>query len=345
MNKSKFISLLEKKGYEVHGKRLSGGYVNDVQLVTARKGDEAIEYVLKNYKSKKEMDNMLRGYNLVSNVVPTPTIAYHDEKSKEVAYDYIKGKSVKDLIAHGDKNAEKSLKKLATLVEKLHSERSYPPRYRRNDSPDEVKLRERAITLHKKGKLSRSEINELERRIRRYIPKNKSVIHGDAHLGNFFYDGNELYLIDTDKVKISDYNADLGKITYAIHDLEKERKISKPEARKLLNLFLEIYKGEDKQGIDLHKFRTPLIEAEKNRSSLDRIKLMLGSKNLEHRVAVAVRTIAIGSIILISQIITGRAVYGTPNNASRIIAVFLIALGLILAYFSFNKNKSLINKK
>ena len=49
MNKSRFTYSLEKQGYKVTEMTLGGGFVNDVKLVTAKKGDLVLEFVLKRY--------------------------------------------------------------------------------------------------------------------------------------------------------------------------------------------------------------------------------------------------------------------------------------------------------
>ena len=64
MTKRSFVDLLKRRGYEVTRRKLGGGHVNDVNLITAKKGDKVIEYVLKKYGSEKDISNMIRGYDL-----------------------------------------------------------------------------------------------------------------------------------------------------------------------------------------------------------------------------------------------------------------------------------------
>ena len=134
---SSFTDLLKRQGYEVTERKLGGGFVNDVKLITARKGDQVFEYVLKRYGSERDMQNMLRGYDALSSVVKTPTIVYRN--GKEVAYDLVKGKSVKDMIAEGDPKASEALRLLAKELEKLHQSKRATTRYKKGDSPDEKK--------------------------------------------------------------------------------------------------------------------------------------------------------------------------------------------------------------
>ena len=50
--KEGFVDLLKRKGYEITQKKLSGGFVNNVQLISAYKNGQVSEYVLKKYGSK-----------------------------------------------------------------------------------------------------------------------------------------------------------------------------------------------------------------------------------------------------------------------------------------------------
>jgi len=136
--RSGFIDLLKKHGYEVTERKLGGGFVNDVKLITAYKGKNVYEFVLKKYRSEKDVEDMLRGYDLISSVVKTPTIVYRH--GKEVVYDLVKGKSLKDMIIERDPKAPEAIRLLAKELEKLHRSKNAPPRYRKGDSPDERKM-------------------------------------------------------------------------------------------------------------------------------------------------------------------------------------------------------------
>ena len=133
-----FIDILKRQGFEVTEKKLGGGFVNDVKLITANKGDQVFEYVLKRYGSERDVQDMLRGYDAISSVVKTPTIVYHH--GEEVAYDLVKGKSIKDMILGHDPKAPEAIRLLGKELEKLHKSRNAPPRYKRGDSPDERKM-------------------------------------------------------------------------------------------------------------------------------------------------------------------------------------------------------------
>lgn len=329
MAKKSFVDLLKEKGYEVTEKRLGEGFVNDVRLITAHKGDQVIEYVSKKYKNEKDMQDMFRGYDLISSVIKTPTIVYHS--GTEVVYDLVKGKSLKDMIVNRDPNASEAVRLLGKELEKLHQSKNAPPRYRGGDSPDERKMIKDVVKALGKEQISRIDANRLVRRIKEYIPRNKSIIHGDAHLGNFMYSESEqaLYFIDPDCVQISDYNADLGKVVFAIEQLEGEGRISANQASQLSNLFLAEYNGEDQQAVKLYKARTPLIMM-KHRP-LDVARRVFSRMGLEARVAsIAIMLIALISLSWITKFNpVGLAIGGVKNSGSWLTAGVLIIILLI----------------
>lgn len=182
-----------------------------------------------------------------------------------------------------------------------------------------------------KEQISRIDANRLVRRIKEYIPRNKSIIHGDAHLGNFMYSESEqaLYFIDPDCVQISDYNADLGKVVFAIEQLEGEGRISANQASQLSNLFLAEYNGEDQQAVKLYKARTPLIMM-KHRP-LDVARRVFSRMGLEARVAsIAIMLIALISLSWITKFNpVGLAIGGVKNSGSWLTAGVLIIILLI----------------
>lgn len=324
-----FTDILEKRGYKVSSKKLGGGYVNDVRLITAKKGEEVLEYVLKKYQSDIDMKSMLRGYDLISSSIKTPTIVYLNKQKKEVAYDLIRGKSLNEMIESGDKEAPKAVRKLAQEIEKLHKSKEFNPLYHRNDSPDETKINKHSAVTFLKGNIDRVELDKIYSWVKAYKPKSKRIIHGDAHLGNFLYSNGEIYLIDPDSVKISDHNADLGKIVHSIEKLHHEGKIGEKESHSLRELFLETYQGEDPEGVNLHRLRTPLIEAKGNQIStaIHRIRKILHG-TLEHRIAaVSIMTLS-SSILINSTKITGNVI-ATNSNYLNISSLILFLIGII----------------
>ena len=190
-----FLDILKKRGYHVSGKKLGGGFVNDVNLITATKGGETYQYVLKKYGTKNDFNDMLRGYDSIAGIVHTPTIVYTNRDNNEVAYDLVKGKSIKSMIEDRDPAAPEAMKILAQEIERLHKSKRYNPHFHKDDSPDEKKVRGHTIRLHFEGRLDRKELEKVQRAIREYKPSNKRVIHGDAHLGNFIYSNHRLYVI------------------------------------------------------------------------------------------------------------------------------------------------------
>ena len=339
MAKKDFIDILERKGYNVKVEKIEGGFSNDVKRIIAEKDGKIAEYFFKKYGSKEEMNSMLRGYGIISGKIKTPTIVYNNPEKREVVYDILTGKSIKSLIEKGDRRAENAVYQLAKEIQKLHEIEEYNPRYSKGDSSDEVKIRKNAIKVFKKGRINSEQLNQIQRGLREYIPKKKRIIQGDAHLGNFMYtDSGELYMIDLDNVKLSDPNADLGKIVESIDQLENERKINGSKSNALKKLFLDMYRGEDQKAIYLHQLRTPLIRTKQgDKEAIPRIRNILSNLgSLEARVA--------ASIIAISLIFSliGRKISGfvflekvQVGNFSNILLIFII-LGLFV-YFIFKK--------
>ncbi len=341
MKKSGFTDSLRKQGYEVTerklGGKLKGGFVNDVKLISAKKGDQVFEYVSKKYGSERDVQDMLRGYDTISHTVKTPTIVYR--QGKEVAYDLVNGKTIKDMILEHDPKAPEAIGLLGQELEKLHHSKNAPPRYNRGNSPDERKMIKHVAKALQNEQISRDEANNLIRQIKEYIPKNKAIIHGDAHLGNFMYSNGELYFIDPDNVKISDYNADIGKVVHAIERLGDEGKISQRQADELGDLFLAEYNGEDSHAVNIYRARTPLIEL-KNRSKDIARKAIRKASSLEARVAAVVILVTISFIFLTTQNnLTGMVIEEIKDSSSLLVGVLIILIGFIV-YFILRKKKT-----
>ena len=337
MVKRRFIDLLKRQGYETTEKKLGGGFVNDVRLITAHKGDQVFEYVLKKYSSEKDVSATLRGYDAISSLVRTPTIVY--QNGREVVYDLVKGKSIKDMIVEGDKEAPEAVRLLGKTLEKLHKSKNAPPKYRKGDSPDEKKMIKHVAKALETERIDKTDANRIITLIRKYIPKNKAIVHGDAHLGNFMYSDGQVYFIDPDNVKISDYNSDIGKVVSAIDLLGDEGKISASEASKLRELFLAEYNGEDPHAVEIYTLRTPLIIMKHRELEIikKRVKKVLGG--LEAKVASAVLFVVLAIVLLVNpNNFTGLVIRDTSTpNFFSITAIFIA--GILIMYLVLKKRE------
>lgn len=322
-----FIEILKKEGYDIKSKKLSGGFVNGVQLITARKGDEFHEYVLKKYGSERDFNDSFRGYDLISSKVKTPTIVYTNKDNHEVAYDLVRGKSLRKMIEEEDPRTRYALKKLAKELEILHKSRAFSPRYEKGDSPDEKKLRRNALKVAQQKNISPADLHKLEKQIRAYIPDNKRLIHGDAHLGNFIFSKGEVYIIDNDNAKISDSNADLGKVVYAIDQLHQEGKITQGQCRDFKSLFLENYEGEDIRGVKLHSLRTPLIEMKGKRGDSSIYRHII-RRGLEGKFVGVISAGLILAGALANPTLTGNVIGSSSSLSVSLILIGVIGLGI-----------------
>jgi aminoglycoside phosphotransferase (APT) family kinase protein len=343
--RERFREILERKGYRIEEKKLGGGFVNDVRLIRAAKGSEIIEYVSKTYGSKEDMRDMLRGYDMLSGVVKTPTIVYQNNDTCEIVYDLVKGKSLKEMIIEGNKEAPKAIAMLARELQTLHDSKKISGRYKNDDSPDERKMILHAMKACAKRILDKEDAIRIISQIRQYVPKTKATIHGDAHLGNFMYSSEgEIYLIDSDNVKKSDPNADLGKIVYAIDEIADNGKISRETADKLREVLLATYEGEEERAVNLHKMRTPLIDIKgeaREAHSKNRIRQTLAT--LEARVATMILS---GFVIILAFFklrYTGMTIYNVYLINNSYIPISIIIL-IILFYFVYLIIKKCRNK-
>lgn len=333
MKKRGFVELLQKQGYEVIEKKLSGGFTNEVKLIIASKGGHVFEYVSKKYKSKKELKNMMKGYRVLSSVIKAPEIIYC--KGREIAYPLIKGKNIRTMILENDPKAPEAIRLLAKELEKLHRHQIFPPKYRWGDSPDERKMIKHIKILLEKGRITKKEAEILIKRIREYIPKNKTIIHGDAHLGNFIYSEGKIYFIDLDNINLSDYNVDIGKIIYEIESLAEMGKITPDQALELKKLFLDVYEGEDLKGVALYKARTPLIQLKYKH---DKIARKMIRKIVSDRAIVV--TILITAILIILLMIRNNLegqVIRLTKKISNLFFILIIGVIIGIVYLILKK--------
>ena len=257
--KSPFETILKNRSYIVKSKRLAGGYVNSVALITTiGKDGKKQKYILKKYNSEKAINEMLRGYSLILHIVPTPFIVYINKEKLQVAFEYIEGKDIFQMIKSKDPKVHHAFKILAKELEKLHRYKLFNPHYRKGNSPDERKMISHCIQSIKKNNIGDIQANKILHEIQAYIPKTKSIIHGDAHLRNFVYYQGIIYFIDSDNVKVGDLNADLGRLLSYLDIMEDKKHLSAKDARVLKEIFLHMYGGEDYRAVLLYKLRAPL---------------------------------------------------------------------------------------
>lgn len=201
---------------------------------------------------------MLRGYSLILHIVPTPFIVYINKEKLQVAFEYIAGKDIFQMIKSKDPKVRRAFKILAKELEKLHRYKLFNPHYKKGNSPDERKMISHCIQAIKKNNLGDVQANKILHEINRYIPKTKSIIHGDAHLRNFIYSQGKIYFIDADNVKVGDLNADLGRLLSYLDIMEDKKHLSVKDSRLLKEIFLHMYGGEDYRAVLLYKLRAPL---------------------------------------------------------------------------------------
>lgn len=98
------------------------------------------------------------------------------------------------------------------------------------------------------------------KKVKRYVPRTITLIHGDSHLGNFIATkSGKILVIDLDEMTFSDPNADLGKVIHEIDNLCYKAGYNRKEIEKLIKAVLETYSGENIKGVHLFRLRTPMI--------------------------------------------------------------------------------------
>ncbi len=260
--KSTYLKKLSKEGIKYELSLLGGGYVNKVYLLIVHKKKKE-HYVLKFYKTKKEVKKTVFNHKLVDSKIPTPKIIFSDIENKEIVQEYIDGKSLRTLIEERSKNLRKYLKGVAILLGKLHHVDLKKTKWYvlRKDSLDEMKLLKHSRRLYKKGKIEEREYNLLKKRVKKYVPKWISLIHGDSHLGNFLVSNKgKIYIIDLDEMKFSDPHADVGKLIHEIDTLCYQADYTRKRINSFIKMILKIHKDLNIKGISLFRLRTPLIQ-------------------------------------------------------------------------------------
>tara|TARA_Y100000310_G_C20522302_1_gene734268 strand:+ start:88 stop:942 length:855 start_codon:yes stop_codon:yes gene_type:complete len=276
--KSRYLEKLSKEGINFDVSLLGGGYVNKVYLLIVYK-KELEHYVLKFYKTEKEIKKTVYNNKLVGSKIPIPKIIFSDIKNKELVQEYIPGKSFRKLIGEKDKNLRKYLKEVTILLKKLHNIHSKKTKWYviRKDSLDEKKLLKHARILYKRGKIEEKEYKLLNKRVKKYVPRHLSLIHGDSHLSNFLLlNKKKVYVIDLDEMKFSDPHADLGKFIHEI-DLRCYRAgYTRKRINSFIKMVLEEYKDVNIKGLDLFRLRTPMIQLKlENYDAYDTLRYLI----------------------------------------------------------------------
>lgn len=260
--KSNYLKELSRKGIQYQLSLLGGGYINKVYLVRIRK-KKAELHVLKFYNTKKETQKMLYNYKLVGSKIPTPKIIFSDIENKEIVQEYLPGKPLRKLIEEKDKNLRRYLGEVAILLKKLHDIHLKKTKWYVfvKDSFDEKKLLKHARILKEKGKIEEEEYKLIKKRVKKYVPKWITLIHGDSHLGNFLVSNEgKVYIIDLDEMRFSDPHADLGKFIHEIDTLCYRAGYTRKKINSLIKMVLELYKDVHIEGLNLFRLRTPLIQ-------------------------------------------------------------------------------------
>jgi thiamine kinase-like enzyme len=279
---SNYLKDLAKKGVDYDLSLLSGGYVNKVYLLLVHK--KKIEhYVLKFYKTEKEIKKTIDNYKLVYKQIRTPEIIFSDIENKELVEEHIAGKSFRKLIEEKNKDLRKHLRKLTLLLKELHKIHLKKTKWYtiRKDSLDEKKLLKHSRILYKKGRIEEEEYRLIKKRVKKYVPKWISLIHGDSHLGNFMMSNKgKIYMIDLDEMKFSDPHADLGKFINEIDEICYTAGYTRKKINSFIKMILELYRGVNIKGLDLFRLRTPLIELKlKKNAAYDVVRYLIEHKS------------------------------------------------------------------
>jgi hypothetical protein len=248
-------------------KKLGGGFKNPVLLV---KVSEECSLVAKGFAEAGAYQEMktARKFIIAAGGLVPDIVRVSDN---EIVSSLCKGNAIRKILVEKSQNCYLAFytlgKSLATIHNNsIQSLSFYDPRilFQKGYSKDYGRLKEHMKELKKYGLVNSKEYNTFLNLRKKYKSKKLCIIHGDAHLDNFFYVENpaSIMIVDYDDSKPGDPVADVGRVISSIRNWQFKAGLDELYVEEVINWFMKGYNSVlniDLGGTNLYMVRLYMI--------------------------------------------------------------------------------------
>lgn len=264
----KVVEWAQNNGIEIsHLKKLGGGFVNLVLLVETPEGKS---YVVKAFADAKGAQTTRDAQKTLDKVAGqdrsfiSEAVGWIDDStfvtSKAEGFPI---KKLFDAVSDTEDGINQACRGFSDLGKTLGNIHERTERVLMPNDPDVYRTDLAKVMNQLRGYVERGllpftseELGMLEKKISRFTQDGVvSVIHGDAHLDQFFCapDQSVITIVDYDTVHEGDPMADVGRALASIRDFGQKSDISEQQLRKIEMAFLQGYRTVRHENLPLSK--------------------------------------------------------------------------------------------
>ncbi len=263
--------------------KLGGGFKNPVLLV---KTSSDCEYVAKAFTEEGAFDESRRARKFIAaagGLIPK-LVRVSDN---EIVCEKVKGLPIRKLLTSRSRQTNIAFYTLGQSLAQIHKRTlnkvsSYSPRllFSKGYTKDFERLKNHIKLLEREGLLSEQVYQEFMRIRDRYKTHYLSIIHGDAHLDNFFFVAHPetVIIVDYDDSKPGDPLADVGRVVASIRNWQFKEKLDNAFVEKTITNFFHGYKSVlniELEGTNLYAMRLYLIIVKSSQKLLDKVAQLM----------------------------------------------------------------------
>tara|TARA_Y100000310_G_C20644772_1_gene795951 strand:+ start:181 stop:1836 length:1656 start_codon:yes stop_codon:yes gene_type:complete len=263
--------------------KLGGGFKNPVLLV---KTSNECAYVAKAFTEKGAFGESRRarkfieaGGGLIPDIVRV--------SDNEIVCEKVGGTPIRKILISGSSQSNIAFYTLGKALARIHkstlNELSfYDPRriIRAGYTKDFMRLEQHMKLIKDWGVVDNNTYKKFLGIRSHYYPKYLSIIHGDAHLDNFFFVSNPetIIIVDYDDAKPGDPLADVGRVVASIRNWQFKANLNNLFVEEVILYFFRGYKSVlniELKGTNLYAIRLYLIIIKSSKKLFDKINELI----------------------------------------------------------------------
>ena len=265
--------------------KLGGGFKNPVLLV---KTSSDCEYVAKAFTEEGAFDESRRARKFIAaagGLIPK-LVRVSDN---EIVCEKVSGLPIRKILTSRSRRTNIAFYTLGQSLAQIHKRTlnkvsSYSPRllFRKGYTKDFERLEDHISLLKRDGLLSEKVYREFMHIRERYKIHYLSIIHGDAHLDNFFFVAHPetVIIVDYDDSKPGDPLADVGRVVASIRNWQFKEKLDNAFVEKVITNFFHGYKSVlniELEGTNLYAMRLYLIIVKSSQKLIEKVSQLINN--------------------------------------------------------------------
>ncbi|MFH2028971.1 MAG: aminoglycoside phosphotransferase family protein [Nanoarchaeota archaeon] len=261
--------------------KLGGGFKNPVVMVKTSAGCEYVAKAFTEQGAYRESMMARRFIKAAGGLVPN-VVRLSDN---EIICEKVAGTPIRKILTSHSGETNLAFFTLGKALADIHKNTlnkmgSYDPRivFRKGYTKDYVKLKSHIQSLLEIGVISDGIYKAFLAARKAYRPTNlAAIIHGDAHLDNFFFVANPetIIIVDYDDAYVGDPLADVGRVVASMRNWQYKANLDEPFVEEAIDYFFRGYKSVlniELRGTNLYIIRLYLIIIKSSKKLLEKIK-------------------------------------------------------------------------